>query len=243
MRVMTQVGTTVVMALLAAASVAAEDQVKVGDLASYAHGVKGTLYTMGDKKLVVKGFEYDGAGPDAFFLVGTEGKPGDAKEGTILPHPFSGKFFEFTDPEAPIIQGRFDGTQPDIVLTLPENLKVADLKWFKVYCRAFTVNFADISFGAAGKETSTTPGGTSTSSPSDQKKDTNDSDDLPPPLLNNNNVHSHSNRHSAHGNTPAEAYPEPEGEPESEPKSGVAHCSGTAWSLLVAVATVMAASS
>ena len=51
-------------------------------------------------------FEYDGAGPDAFFWVGTEGSP--SAVGTILPYPFKGKFFEYEDGDAPILTGRFN---------------------------------------------------------------------------------------------------------------------------------------
>ena len=55
----------------------------------------------------IKGFEYDGAGPDAFFWAGTSGaKPGSV--GIILPHPFDGTFFDYEDRSAPILEGRFD---------------------------------------------------------------------------------------------------------------------------------------
>ena len=57
---------------------------------------QGDVYAINEKTLVVKKFEYDGEAPDAFFWVGKTGnKP--TLDGTILPHPFTGKFYEYAD--------------------------------------------------------------------------------------------------------------------------------------------------
>ncbi|XP_059096369.1 uncharacterized protein LOC131890931 isoform X2 [Tigriopus californicus] len=130
------------LALALAASVSAHHPVKVDTLASYQHGVEGEIFAVNESTLFVKDFEYDGQGPDAFFWVGTEGEPGEV--GTILPYPFQGEFYEYTDSNAPIITGKFD--KVNITLTLPEDLKVTDLKWISVWCRQFSVNFADAFF-------------------------------------------------------------------------------------------------
>ena len=61
---------------------------------------------MDEHTILIKDFEYDGAGPDAFFWAGTQGKP--SAVGTILPYPFNGKFYEYEDGNAPILEGRFD---------------------------------------------------------------------------------------------------------------------------------------
>jgi hypothetical protein len=115
---------------------------KVGTLRSMHHGVRGVVYAIDDHTILVKDFEYDGAGPDAFFWVGTEGEPGPV--GTILPYPFEGKYYEYEDKSAPILTGRFN--KVDVKLTLPSKTKVTDLKWFSVWCRQFKVNFADVIF-------------------------------------------------------------------------------------------------
>ena len=41
---------------------------------------------------------------------------------------------------------RFDGSQNDIVLTLPENIEVKDLKWISIWCRRAKISFGDFVF-------------------------------------------------------------------------------------------------
>lgn len=36
--------------------------------------------------------------------------------------------------------------QVPIVLTLPQNITVSDLKWISVWCRQFSINFGDFVF-------------------------------------------------------------------------------------------------
>ena len=38
----------------------------------------------------------------------------------------------------------FDGTQDDIVLTLPDKIKVKDLKWVSVWCRELAQDFGSL---------------------------------------------------------------------------------------------------
>ena len=125
-----------------AVNVYSED-IKVGDFKNHAHGIGGTVYAVDEKTLLIKGFTYDGAGPDAFFWAGTQGSPSGI--GTILPYPFKGKFYEYEDQSAPILNGRFSGDK-DIKLTLPDTLKATDIKWLSIWCRAFSVNFGDLIF-------------------------------------------------------------------------------------------------
>ena len=112
----------------------------------YAHGVSGDIYSCGDDKIVVENFKYDGLGPDAFFWVGTKGNKASSN-GVLLPYPFEGKFFDSEDLSAPILDKAFDGTQPDIVLPLPDGMKVSDLKWISVWCRKYSVNFGELVLG------------------------------------------------------------------------------------------------
>ena len=60
-----------------------------------------------------------------------------------MPYPFNGEFFDYESPDAPVL-GSFNGE--DILLHLPPELKVSQLKWLSVWCRAFTVNFGDLIF-------------------------------------------------------------------------------------------------
>ncbi len=91
------------------ASVASAELVKVGDFQNYVHGINGEVFMKDEKTLVIKGFTYDGAGPDAFFWAGDSGTPSSV--GTILPYPFDGKFYEYEDQNAPILSKRFDGEE------------------------------------------------------------------------------------------------------------------------------------
>ena len=45
------------------------------------------FYVVDEKTILIKGFTYDGKGPDAFFWAGTSKSP-SASQGTILPYPF-----------------------------------------------------------------------------------------------------------------------------------------------------------
>jgi len=139
--------------LLSNGNIESKDDVKcdskekafVGSIIPYAHGVSGDIYSCGDDKIVFKNFKYDGLGPDAFFWVGTEGTEASS-DGILLPYPFKGKFFDSEDSNAPILDKAFDGTQPDIVLPLPDDLKIEDLKWISVWCREYAVNFGEFVF-------------------------------------------------------------------------------------------------
>jgi hypothetical protein len=153
-----------------------EEGVKIGSLTTKQHGVKGDVYAIDEKTILVKNFEYDGQGPDAFFWVGTSERPGSV--GTILAHPFEGKFYEYEDQDAPVLKGQFDGSK-DIKLTLPASLNVSDLKWFSVWCRQFSVNFGDLIFPenfSLDKTVETTTSTTTTTT------------DLPPPLVHHDNT-------------------------------------------------------
>ena len=52
-----------------------------------------------------------------------------------------GKWYDNGDQLAPILNQRFDGSQNDIVLTLPDDIEVKDLKWISIWCRRFGQNF------------------------------------------------------------------------------------------------------
>ena len=124
----------------------AKEKIYIGQITQHAHGVTGTIfYVKEDNQLVIENFTYDGLGPDAFFWVGTQGnKP--SSNGILLPYPFQGEFFDSKDSNAPILDKAFNGSQLAIELTLPNDLKVSDLKWISVWCREYEENFGDFIF-------------------------------------------------------------------------------------------------
>ena len=48
--------------------------------------------------------QYDGAGPDAFFWVGTGGRPGSSPDTVVLPYPFDGTFYGYEDAQTPKLE-------------------------------------------------------------------------------------------------------------------------------------------
>jgi hypothetical protein len=209
------------------ASVASAELVKVGDFQNYAHGINGQVFMKDQKTLVIKGFTYDGAGPDAFFWAGTSQAPSSV--GTILPYPFDGKFYEYEDQSAPILSKRFNGEE--IVLTLPETLKATDIKWLSVWCRAFQVNFGDLTFPEDLSFEDNSLDSAVLTGPSDDHEDEEgadaegDLDDLPPPLLEPiHNAHDPNHRHDEDADALSEAESESAAESESESEPGSAHC-------------------
>lgn len=57
----------------------------IGSLKNYAHGIKGDVYAVDDTTIFIKGFCYDGTGPDAYFWVGNSSTP--TPQGYIVPYP------------------------------------------------------------------------------------------------------------------------------------------------------------
>ena len=74
---------------------------------------------------------HTGGGPDAFFYVGSE-LPVGHKTGTLIPHP----------PGSANPLTKIDNN--NITLTLPDNSETSKIKWLSVWCREYSVNFADI---------------------------------------------------------------------------------------------------
>ena len=122
-------------------------EVNVGEFETKQHGVGGTVYIVDEHTLSVKGFTYDGLGPDALFWAGRKGAP--SADGTILPYPFKGNFYDKDDKSAPIVTGKFSG-KVDITLKTPENLTTTDIKWLSVWCRAYKIDFGSFYFDTNG---------------------------------------------------------------------------------------------
>jgi len=114
---------------------------KIGTFTNIFHDIAGTAYALNSTTILIKGFNYDGEGPDAFFLGGTHGRPSKSGE-VVMPYPFEGRHFNYRDKNIPIL-GRFNGNK-DVVLHLPPGTTVEQLKWISVWCRDYTVNFGHV---------------------------------------------------------------------------------------------------
>jgi len=129
-----------------APSVQATEQY-LGDFVNIFHDISGEVYAVSENQLLIKGFTYDGEGPDAFFLAGESGTRPNARATNgdiVLPYPYQGVEYEYLDSNIPILP-RFNGNE-EILLTLPKGKTVADLKWLSVWCRDYKVNFGHSSF-------------------------------------------------------------------------------------------------
>ena len=116
--------------------------IKIGQLSNNLHDIGGTVYALGNNKIFIKDFTYDGTGPDAFFFVGESGTP--SRNGIIVPYPDNGKCYDYRDKSAPLLTRAFTGN--DVTLTLPCSLDVTKVKWLSVWCRAFSMDFGSIIF-------------------------------------------------------------------------------------------------
>ena len=104
---------TVLAFLLFVFSTSVSGRKYLGSLTKYAHGIAGEVFMVDEQMLRILGFEYDGEAPDAHFLIGTEGEPGE--DGTILPYPFDGTFYDFGDEAAPKLNETLDGVSTEYV--------------------------------------------------------------------------------------------------------------------------------
>ncbi|KAK7794155.1 hypothetical protein R5R35_005362 [Gryllus longicercus] len=106
----------------------------IGTLTEFAHGIRGTAYAVDESTIFIKGFSYDGTGPDAFFWVGNTQRP--SPEGFIVPYP---EDFKGRDP--PVLKAF---KEQDVILRLPLGKRLRDIKWLSVWCRRFTVDFGNV---------------------------------------------------------------------------------------------------
>ncbi|OQR75416.1 protein Skeletor [Tropilaelaps mercedesae] len=104
--------------------------VRIGKFTQYFHDVAGEVFVMDDKTLFIKGFSYDGQGPDAYFWAGTSQKTDGS--GFIIP-----------DERGSLVKlGQY--RNKDLVIRLPDNKSVRNIRWISVWCKKFSANFADL---------------------------------------------------------------------------------------------------
>jgi len=124
----------------------------IGDFVNHVHGVGGSVFARGHNTVVIKGFTYDGKGPDAFLWAGNSSKPDEEalEEGfvnAVLPHSLEGGLrpsYEYKDEDIPILGSFLEAT--DIEVKLPGHVSVEELRWISVWCRKFGVNFGHVDF-------------------------------------------------------------------------------------------------
>lgn len=56
----------------------------VGSFNNRFHGITGDVYAVDSRTLYIRGFSYDGQGPDAYFYAGDEGRP--SGRGFLIPN-------------------------------------------------------------------------------------------------------------------------------------------------------------
>ena len=56
---------------------------------------------------------------------------------------FPGKIYTSDEHDAPVLK-EFEGHEEPIVLTLPNNVKVKDLKWISVWDRTWSISYGDM---------------------------------------------------------------------------------------------------
>ena len=196
-----------------------EETVHIGELRGAEHGIAGSLYAVDENILLLKRFEYDGQADEAFFWVSNSGD-GPSDVGTILPYPFGGIFYGSDDVDAPILFGVFNGSQ-DIRLTLPEDMKVTDLKWFSVWSRSGKKSLGEVIFPngfsltkrlQSGSSVNTGFGSTTQSfhSVTSRTTETYFNTDLPPPIANAKDPRRFGEHDFADHDADADAEAEPE---------------------------------
>ncbi|CAB4055044.1 unnamed protein product [Lepeophtheirus salmonis] len=109
----------------------------VGSLTDHVHkyDISGDIHILDGKTLQIRGFNYNGQGPDAFFYVGKWGDPG-SNYGVKINYP---------TPNSESRLGAF--SNEDILLKMPQGVETWDLKWISVWCREYSVDFASARIG------------------------------------------------------------------------------------------------
>ena len=103
---------------------------KLGSFKNFFHDISGDVYQVDSKTVLIKGFTYDGEGPDTFFLAGSSGRPSSSGQ-WVLPWPADGQVYSYND-DIPLITRSFDGSE-DITLKLPQGVSVDDLRYLNPF--------------------------------------------------------------------------------------------------------------
>ncbi|XP_026827952.1 uncharacterized protein LOC105278994 isoform X2 [Ooceraea biroi] len=102
----------------------------LGKLNPYHHQVSGDVSAVDQYTLLLTSFNYDGNGADTFFWAGASNRPGP--QGFIVPDEWG---------KTNILDRYFNR---DFTLTLPDNKKITDIKWFAIYDLSSQNTFGDV---------------------------------------------------------------------------------------------------
>ena len=108
------------------------DSPKIGQSGEFSnlenHGISGSAEITDNCTITIKDFNYDGKGPDVFFVVSNDG---DFANGTNL--------------STEKLESR-EYKDETITLTLPEGITLSDVKNISAWCHAYSVNFGEAVF-------------------------------------------------------------------------------------------------
>ncbi|XP_063984535.1 protein Skeletor, isoforms B/C-like isoform X1 [Diachasmimorpha longicaudata] len=102
----------------------------IGKLNAYHHQIAGDVYAVDEYTLLLTAFSYDGTGADTFFWAGATNHPGP--QGFIVPDEYG---------KTNVLDRYFN---KDFTLTLPDNKKITDIKWFAIYDLSNQNTFGDV---------------------------------------------------------------------------------------------------
>ncbi|XP_069695747.1 protein Skeletor, isoforms B/C [Periplaneta americana] len=102
----------------------------LGKINSYHHQVSGDIYAVDEYTFLLTNFNYDGNGADAFFWAGAANRPGP--QGFIVPDEYG---------KTNVLDRYFN---KDFTLTLPDNKKITEIKWFAIYDLSSQNTFGDV---------------------------------------------------------------------------------------------------
>lgn len=124
---------------------------KIGNISKRTfHPLSGELWALDEDTLEFRKFVYDGEGPDAFFILGTQTARREPNLSDAIPLPYFNqdavpiqRRYYINDPNIPVLP---EFRNQDIRLQLPPGISVSDLQWLSLYCRDFDIDFGNVKF-------------------------------------------------------------------------------------------------
>merc|ERR1711963_85706 len=117
------------------------EEVFLGRLSNLIHDIAGDVYAVGRNQLLIRGFNYDDLGPDAFLFADTLTDSPNGRGTVVIPYPNEEKYYAYNDPDIPILP---EFTREDVLVTLPPGVTVDRLTWLSVWCRRFDISFGHL---------------------------------------------------------------------------------------------------
>ncbi|CAL8103502.1 unnamed protein product [Orchesella dallaii] len=133
----------VLMLITAFVQPSVQDEVKIGQLSSCGHDLRGEVIAVNKRQIIIKGFHYDGKGPGAYFTamkkpalkIQPSGEIGD--KFVVIPYKEAGG-----DKECEVISYGMAISGKDIKLDLPEDISTYET--IGVYCHQYCNNFGHV---------------------------------------------------------------------------------------------------